>query len=73
MPPSNMCVYPLEMSMDEMEKRCYETIEANDLCFQLDDEHRLMIDVSRGILSIYQGIVGAHKGPNVIIADFPLR
>ena len=64
---------PLEMSMDEMEKRIYETIEANDPLFAADDEHRLMIDVSRGILSIYQGIVGAHKGPNVIIADFPLR
>jgi len=35
--------------------------------------HSLLIDVSRGILSIYQGIVGTHKGPNVIIADFPLR
>lgn len=64
---------PLQMSIEEMEKHVYETIEANDLLFTADDEHRLMIDVSRGILSIYQGIVGAHKGPNVIIADFPLR
>jgi len=32
-----------------------------------------MIDVSRGLLGIYQGIEGLHKGPNVIIADFPLR
>ena len=64
---------PLEMSMDEMERHINETIEANDPLFAADDEHRLMIDVSRGILSIYQGIVGAHKGPNVIIADFPLR
>jgi len=64
---------PLEMSIDEMEKHIYETIEANDALFADDDEHRLMIDVSRGTLSIYQGIVGVHKGPNVIIADFPLR
>ncbi len=64
---------PLEMSVDEMERHINETIEANDPLFAADDEHRLMIDVSRGILSIYQGIVGAHKGPNVIIADFPLR
>ena len=64
---------PLEMSMDEMEQHIYETIEANDPLFAADDEHRLMIDVSRGTLSIYQGIVGVHKGPNVIIADFPLR
>lgn len=64
---------PLEMSIDEMEKHIYETIEANEPLFAGDDEHRLMIDVSRGTLSIYQGIVGTHNGPNVIIADFPLR
>ncbi len=63
----------LEMSIDEMEKHIYETIEANDSLFLPDDEHRLMIDVSRGILSIYEGIVGTRRGPNVIIADFPLR
>ncbi len=64
---------PLEMSIDRMQECVYETIEANDPLFNDDDEHRLMIDVSRGILSIYQGVVGVHKGPNVIIADFPLR
>lgn len=64
---------PLQMTPEEMEKACYETIAANDHLFAADDEHRLMIDVSRGLLGIYQGIEGLHKGPNVIIADFPLR
>jgi len=64
---------PLQMTPEEMEKACYETIEANDHLFDTTDEHRLMIDVSRGLLGIYQGIEGLHKGPNVIIADFPLR
>ena len=64
---------PLTMTPDEMERACYETIEANEPLFGPDDEHRLMIDVSRGLLGIYQGIEGLHKGPNVIIADFPLR
>lgn len=64
---------PLEMTPDEMEAACHATIEANDPFFQEDDEHRLMIDVSRGLLGIYQGVEGLHKGPNVIIADFPLR
>ncbi|HOJ44381.1 MAG TPA: aminotransferase class IV, partial [Syntrophorhabdaceae bacterium] len=64
---------PISMSIEEMERHCYETIEANDPVFEQDDEHRLMIDVSRGILSIYQGVVGIHHGPNIIIADFPLR
>ena len=64
---------PLQMTPDEMERACHETIEANDSLFSDDDEHRLMIDVSRGILGIYQGIEGMHKGPNVVVADFPLR
>jgi len=64
---------PPQMSIDEMEKHCYETIDANDHLFGSDDEHRLMIDVSRGTLGIYQGIEGLYKGSNVIIADFPLR
>lgn len=64
---------PLKMTMDEMEKHVYEVIEANDHLFREDDEHRIMIDITRGILSLYEGIEGLHKGPNVIIADFPLR
>lgn len=64
---------PAQMSMDEMEQACYATIAANNRLFAADDEHRLMIDVSRGTLGIYQGVQDLHKGPNVIIADFPLR
>jgi branched-chain amino acid aminotransferase len=64
---------PLEMTIDQMEKACYETIDANEHLMAPDDEHRLMIDVSRGLLGIYQNNVALPKGPNVIIADFPLR
>jgi branched-chain amino acid aminotransferase len=64
---------PLAMEIDEMERHINETIDANEALFSPDDEHRLMIDVTRGFLSIYQDVIGAHKGPNVIIADFPLR
>ena len=64
---------PLQMTPEEMERACFVTIEANDHLFAVDDEHRLMIDVSRGLLGIYQGIEGLHKEPNIIIADFPLR
>jgi branched-chain amino acid aminotransferase len=65
---------PLTMSMDEMERAVHETIAANVPAFADDDEHRLMIDVSRGLLGLYEGnIRGVRPGPNVIIADFPLR
>jgi branched-chain amino acid aminotransferase len=63
----------IDLTKDQLEKACLETIERNKPFFAKDDEHRLMIDVSRGLLGIYQGIEGLEKGPNVIIADFPLR
>lgn len=64
---------PLSMTSEEMEKHVYEVIEANDPVFEMDDEHRVMINVTRGLLSIYRGVVGSYEGPNVYIADFPLR
>jgi branched-chain amino acid aminotransferase len=64
---------PLDMKMEEMENHVYETIAANDPLFSEDDEHRVMINITRGLLSIYQDVGGKYKGPNVIIADFPLR
>lgn len=64
---------PLKMSLDEMENAVLDTIEKNKPYFSEDDEHRVMINVSRGLLSIYEGIDGVKKGPNVIIADFPLK
>jgi branched-chain amino acid aminotransferase len=63
----------IDLTKDQLEEACLETIERNKDCFDESDEHRLMIDVSRGLLSIYQGIDGLEKGPNIIIADFPLK
>jgi branched-chain amino acid aminotransferase len=62
---------PMKMSKKEMEQAVYKTIEKNEKLFKKSDEHRIMIDVSRGLLSIYDD-VDIKKGPNVIIADFPL-
>jgi branched-chain amino acid aminotransferase len=39
--------------------------------FEDDDEHRILIDVTPGLLSIYHEM--GSLGPNIIIADFPLR
>lgn len=62
-----------EMSKDEMEAAILKTIEINDPFFEPDDEHRIMIDVTRGLLGLYEDVVGTRKGINIIIADFPLR
>jgi len=37
------------------------------------DEHRLMINVSRGPLSIYSEVFNGKLEPTVIVADFPLK
>lgn len=64
---------PLKMTMDEMEKLCYETIEKNEPYFAPNDEHRLVINVSRGPLSIYSEVFNGKFEPTVVIADIPLR
>jgi len=62
---------PIKMSKKEMEQAVNMTIEKNKKLFKKSDEHRIMIDVSRGLLSIYDD-VDIKKGTNIIIADFPL-
>ena len=64
---------PLEMPIEEMENLVHETVKKNTPAFREDDEHRVLINVTRGLLSLYHGIDGIEPGPKVIIADFPLR
>jgi len=62
---------PLQLPIDELERLCHDVIERNQPLMDKDDEDRLMINVSRGPLSIYQPVVG-HGDPTLIISDFPL-
>jgi branched-chain amino acid aminotransferase len=64
---------PLTMDMNSIERACLETIERNDPCFKKTDEHRLMINISRGPLGIYAPIFDGKCRPTVVIADFPLK
>lgn len=64
---------PISLTKNELISACLKTIEANKPFFDPSDEHRLLIDVSRGLLGIYENIESLKKGPNVIIADFPLK
>lgn len=64
---------PIKMTIDEMEAACLETVRVNEPFFGPNDEHRLMINVSRGPLSIYSEIFGGKLEPTVVIADFPLK
>jgi branched-chain amino acid aminotransferase len=33
----------------------------------------VLIDVTRGTLGLYEHVIDSHIGPNIVIADFPLR
>ena len=64
---------PMKLTIDELEKVCYETIERNKDAFEEHDEHRLLINVSRGPLGIYSSVFDNKLEPTVIVADFPLK
>jgi len=64
---------PLTMTIDELEQACYETIKRNDKVFDSHDEHRLMINISRGPLGVYAPVFDGKLECTVVIADFPLK
>ncbi len=64
---------PLETSIEEMERLVHATMEANGPAFAPSDEHRMMINVSRGPLGMYKMVFGGQVAPTLAIADFPVK
>jgi len=64
---------PIKQSIDEMEQLVYKTMEVNQPAFKDSDEHRIMINVSRGPLSMYKMVFDGKTEPTVVIADFPVK
>ena len=64
---------PLTMTIDQLEEVCMETISRNENVFDDHDEHRLMINVSRGPLGIYAPVFDNKIEPTIVVADFPLK
>lgn len=64
---------PVKESIDEMEQLVHRTVEVNQPAFLSTDEHRIMIDVSRGPLSVYRPVFAANLEPTVVIADVPVK
>tara|TARA_B100000212_G_C27356867_1_gene526233 strand:+ start:35 stop:1018 length:984 start_codon:yes stop_codon:yes gene_type:complete len=63
-----------KLTKSELIEICHKVQNINDHLFDSDDEHRLMINISRGPLGIYGGRVkGLKKEPTIIVADFPLK
>ncbi len=67
-----LCI-PLTTTMDEMEQLVYRTMEVNEPAFDPQDEHRIMIDISRGPLGMYKMVFGGKTEPTVVVADFPVK
>ncbi len=69
-------ILEINPNLDEKEllNICEKVQEINEPLFDENDEHRLMINVSRGPLGIYGGLVsGLISEPTVVVADFPLK
>lgn len=64
---------PLDLHLKDLEKICLETIKKNEKFFEKTDEHRLMINISRGPLGIYSPVFDNKIEPTVVVADFPLK
>jgi branched-chain amino acid aminotransferase len=64
---------PIEISVEELYEICMKVIEKNEPVFSSTDEHRLMINISRGPLGIYRQVFSEKMGPTIVVADFPLK
>lgn len=63
---------PIPYSIDELYKAHEDLIQYHCREFPDEEEWRTLINVSRGILPIYQNFIGGGES-NIIIACFPLR
>jgi len=63
---------PFDMSMKQLEQKVFEVIERNQAFIDNDDEDRVLINVSRGVLTVYQSIFPCNPGPTLVISSFPL-
>jgi len=59
---------PVKESIEKLMAICLKVSKLNENAFNKDDEHRLMINIGTGNLSIYPG---SHD-PIVLVSDFPL-
>jgi len=64
---------PLDLTIDQMIAAVEQTDRMNDPAYEPDEERRLMINVSRGPLSIYRDVFGGKIEPTVAISIFPLK
>lgn len=64
---------PVKERIEDLETLVHKTVEVNRPAFAPTDEHRLMINVSRGPLAMYKMVFGGKVEPTLAIADFPVK
>ena len=64
---------PIKTSIKELTDICNETIKINQPYFEKNDEHRLMINISRGPLGPYSEVFNNKLEPTLVVSDFPLK
>ena len=64
---------PLNLSLEDLTKIFKENIKKNKDFFNKNDEHRLMINVSRGPLGPYSEVFDNKMEPTLVVSDFPLK
>lgn len=69
----NILKIPIRMTVDQMAAEVAKTERENEPAFEPEEERRVMIDVSRGPLSIYQEVFGGRIEPTLAISVFPLK
>ena len=63
---------PIIYSVEELAEICSKVQSINQEYFEDTDEHRLLINISRGPLGIYHRIFDKVE-PTIVVADFPLK
>ena len=69
----NQLQIPVKESLSDMKTLVHRVIEVNKPMFSSTDEHRIMINVSRGPLGMYKMVFNGKITPTIVIADFPVK
>jgi len=70
----NYLEIPMNIKIEKMIEIINKVVSENEHLFDENDEHRLLINVTRGVLPLYKNNISSDFfDSNVIIADFPLK
>jgi len=63
---------PFDMPIEQLDALVDQVVQVNQDLLDSDDEERVMVNVSRGILNMYHDVFGGDPGPTLVISVFPL-